>query len=73
MTEDLGDCAMRTAATREPNPVSRFRPVGRVSAIATGHRTYLDNPRLFRTVERKPPHPWGHRRMIDKRMIEGRR
>jgi hypothetical protein len=61
---DLGDCATRTAATREPNPVSRFRPVGRVSAIATSHRTYLDNPRLFRTVERKPPVARGHRSRI---------
>jgi hypothetical protein len=54
MTEDLGDCAMRTAATREPNPVSRFRPVGRVSAIAGPSRSFIELTRNIELAEQAP-------------------
>jgi hypothetical protein len=54
MKPDLGDCAMRTAATREPNPVSRFRPCGRVSDYRGPSRSFIELTRNIELAEQAP-------------------
>jgi len=68
-TLPLGDDVRAMPAARsgllrtEPVPVSALREP---AAIARGHRTYLDNPKLISTRAHKPPHPKGHRAFIGK-------
>lgn len=37
---------------------------GGKAASPKGHRGYIDNPRLYRTISHNPPTPRGHRRWI---------
>ena len=70
---NMGDaaCSRRSGVLRtEPVPVSALREPAAI-ASEVGTRSATVRP-MFTCRTLRPPQPWGHRRMIDQRMIAGR-